>query len=92
MSLARRKLHRHTSCLKYPALEDARREDWVDSTTGEFTSPSSIGALLGNPSWEIHLLKFLAISGVGKIGPDNGGQVMALDTDGASKCDVPSNT
>jgi hypothetical protein len=51
--------------LRCPALEDARREAWVDNTTGAFTRRSSIGALLGNPRWEECLLKFLAISGVG---------------------------
>jgi hypothetical protein len=56
--------------LKCPSLEDARREAWVDNTAGAFTKPSPIGALLGNPRWEKRLLKFLAISGVGKIGPE----------------------
>jgi hypothetical protein len=56
--------------LRCPALEDARREAWVDNTTGAFTRPSSIGALLGNPRWEKRLLKFLSISGVCKLGPD----------------------
>jgi hypothetical protein len=56
--------------LRCPALEDVRREAWVNNTTGAFTRPSSIGALLGDPRWEKSLLKFLAISGVGKIGPD----------------------
>jgi hypothetical protein len=56
--------------LRCPALEDARREAWVDKTTGAFTRPSSFGALLGNLRWEKRLPKFLAISGVGKIGPD----------------------
>jgi hypothetical protein len=41
-----------------------------DITTGAFTRPSSIGLLLGNPRWEKRLRKFLAISGIGNIGPD----------------------
>jgi hypothetical protein len=64
------KMTRTHVMLRCLALEDARREAWVDNTTGAFTRPSSIGALLGNPRCEKRILKCLAISGVGKIGPD----------------------
>jgi hypothetical protein len=64
------KMTRAHVLLRCPALEDARREAWIDIKAGGFTRPSSIEALLGNPRWEKRLLKFLAISGVGKIGPD----------------------
>jgi hypothetical protein len=46
------KMTRTQVLLRCPALEDARREAWVDNTIGAFTRPSSIGALLGNPRWE----------------------------------------
>jgi hypothetical protein len=38
--------------------------------TDEFTRPSSIGQLLGNPRWEKRLLKFLQRTKIGRIGPD----------------------
>jgi hypothetical protein len=63
------KITRTHDLLRCPALEDARREAWIDTKTGAFTRQSSSGALLGNPRWGERLLKFLAISGVGKIGP-----------------------
>jgi hypothetical protein len=43
---------------------------WTDPLTGEFTRPSSIGQLLGNPRWEKRLLKFLQRTKIGRIGPD----------------------
>jgi hypothetical protein len=43
---------------------------WKDPTTGAFTRPRPIGALLGNPRWEKRLLKFLETTNVGKVGPD----------------------
>jgi hypothetical protein len=43
---------------------------WPDTTTGAFTRPRSIGALLGNPRWEKRLLKFLEKTTIGKVGPD----------------------
>jgi ribonuclease HI len=45
--------------LRCVAFEEFRRETWTDPLTGEFTRPSSIGQLLGNPRWEKRLLKFL---------------------------------
>jgi hypothetical protein len=42
----------------------------MDPLTGEFTRPSSIGQLLGNPRWEKRLLKFLQRTKIGLIGPD----------------------
>jgi hypothetical protein len=55
--------------LRCPAFEDVRREVWKDPTTGAFTRPRSIGALLGNPRWEKRLLKFLEKTTIGKVGP-----------------------
>jgi hypothetical protein len=43
---------------------------WKDPTTGAFTRPRSIGALLGNPRCEKRLLKFLEKTTIGKVGPD----------------------
>jgi hypothetical protein len=37
--------------LRCVAFEEFRRETWTDPLTGEFTRPSSIGQLLGNPRW-----------------------------------------
>ena len=56
--------------LRCPAFEDARREAWKDPTTGAFTRPRSIGALLGNPRWEKRLLPFLEQTNIGKVGPE----------------------
>jgi hypothetical protein len=56
--------------LRCPAFEDARREAWKDPTTGAFTRPRSIGALLGNTRWEKRLLSFLEKTNIGKVGPD----------------------
>jgi hypothetical protein len=56
--------------LRYPAFEDVRREVWKDLTTGAFTRPRSIGALLGNPRSEKRLLIFLEKPTIGKVGPD----------------------
>jgi hypothetical protein len=56
--------------LRCPAFEDARREAWKDPTTGAFTRPRSIGALLGNPRWEKRLRSFLEKTNIGKVGPD----------------------
>jgi hypothetical protein len=56
--------------LRCPAFEDTRREAWKDPTTGAFTWPRSIGALLGNPRWEKRLLSFLEKTNIGKVGPD----------------------
>jgi hypothetical protein len=56
--------------LRGPAPEDVRREVWKDPTTGAFTRPQSIGALLENPRWEKRLLKFLEKTTIGKVGPD----------------------
>jgi hypothetical protein len=51
-------------------FEDVRRKVWKDPTTGAFTRPRSIGALLGNPRWEKRVLKFLEKTTIGKVGPD----------------------
>jgi hypothetical protein len=56
--------------LRCVAFEEFRRETWTDPLTGEFTRPSSIGQLFGNPRWERRLLKFLQRTKVGRIGPD----------------------
>jgi hypothetical protein len=56
--------------LRCVAFEEFRRETWTDPLTGEFTRPSSIGQLLGNPRWEKRLLKFLQRTKIGRIGPD----------------------
>jgi hypothetical protein len=56
--------------LRCVAFEEFRRETWTDPLTGEFTHPSSIGQLLGNPRWEKRLLKFLQRTKIGRIGPD----------------------
>jgi hypothetical protein len=56
--------------LRCPAFEDVRGEVWKDPTTGAFTRPRSIGALLGNPRWDKRLLKFLAKTTIGNVGPD----------------------
>jgi hypothetical protein len=64
------KITRTHVLLRCPALEDARCKAWVDSRTGAFTRPSSIGALLRNLRSEKCLLKFLAISGIRKNGLD----------------------
>jgi hypothetical protein len=56
--------------LRCPAFEDVRREVWKDPTSGAFTQPRSIGALLGNPRWEKRLLKFVEKTTIGKVGPD----------------------
>jgi hypothetical protein len=56
--------------LRCVAFEEVRRETWTDPLTGEFTHPSSIGQLLGNPRWEKRLLKFLQHTKIGRIGPD----------------------
>jgi hypothetical protein len=45
--------------LHCPTFETVRGDVWKDPTTGAFTPPQSIGALLGNPRWETRLLKFL---------------------------------
>jgi hypothetical protein len=44
--------------------------DELDALTGEFTPPSSITQLLGNPRSEQRLLKFLQCTQIGRIGPD----------------------
>jgi hypothetical protein len=64
------KMTRTHVLLRCPTFEDARREAWNDPTTGAFTRPRSIGALLGNPRWEKRLLSFLEKTNIGKIGPD----------------------
>jgi hypothetical protein len=56
--------------LRCVAFEEFRRETWTDPLTGEFTRPSSIGQLLGNPRWDKRLLKFLQHTKIGRIGPD----------------------
>jgi hypothetical protein len=56
--------------LRCVAFEEFRHETWTDPLTGEFTRPSSIGQLLGNPRWEKRLLKFLQRTKIGRIGPD----------------------
>jgi hypothetical protein len=56
--------------LRCVAFEEFRRETWTDPLTGEFTRPSSIGQLLGNPRWETRLLQFLQRTNIGRIGPD----------------------
>jgi ribonuclease HI len=56
--------------LRCVAFEEFRRETWTDPLTGEFTRPSSIGQLLGNPRWEKRLLRFLQRTKKGRIGPD----------------------
>jgi hypothetical protein len=56
--------------LRCVAFEEFRRETWTNPLTGEFTRPSSIGQLLGNPRWEKRLLKFLQRTKIGRIGPD----------------------
>jgi hypothetical protein len=56
--------------LRCPAFEDVRREVWKDPTTGAFTRPRSIGALLGNPRWEKRSPQFLETTTIGKVGPD----------------------
>jgi hypothetical protein len=42
----------------------------ADPLTSEFTRPSSIGQLSGNPRWEKRLLKFLLHTKIARIGPD----------------------
>jgi hypothetical protein len=56
--------------IRCPAFEDVRREVWKDPTTGAFTRPRSIVALLWNPRWEKRLLKFLEKATNGKVAPD----------------------
>jgi hypothetical protein len=56
--------------LRCVAFEQIRRETWTDLLTGEFTRPSSIGQLLGNPRWEKRLQTFLHHTKIGRIGPD----------------------
>jgi hypothetical protein len=56
--------------LRCPTFEAVRPEVWKDPTTGAFTWPPSIGALLGNPRWEKRLFKFLEKPTIGKMGPD----------------------
>jgi hypothetical protein len=56
--------------LRCPAVKEVRREVLKDPTTGAFTRPRSIGALLGKPRWEKRLLKFLEQMTIGKVGPD----------------------
>jgi hypothetical protein len=56
--------------LRCPAFEDVQHEMWKDPTTGAFTRPRSIGALLGNLRWEKRLLKFLEKTTIGKVGPE----------------------
>jgi hypothetical protein len=46
--------------LRCVAIEEIRRETWTDPLTGEFTRPSSIGQLLGNPRWEKRLPMFFS--------------------------------
>jgi hypothetical protein len=55
--------------LRCPAFEDVRRDVWKDPTTGAFTWPRSIGALLGTPRWQQRLLKFLEKTTIRKVGP-----------------------
>jgi hypothetical protein len=64
------KMTRTHVLLRCSAFEDACREAWKDPTTGAFTRPRSIGALLGNPRWEIPLLSFVETTNIGKVGPD----------------------
>jgi hypothetical protein len=56
--------------LRCVAFEEFRRETWKDPLFSEFTRPSSIGQLLGNPRWEKRLLNFLQHAKLGGIGPD----------------------
>jgi hypothetical protein len=56
--------------LRWVAFEEFRRETWTDLLSGEFTCPSSIGQLLGNPRREKRLLNFLQRTKIGRIGPD----------------------
>jgi hypothetical protein len=56
--------------LRCGAFDEIRHETSTDPLTGEFTGPSSIGQLLGNPRWEKRLLKFLQRTKIGRIGPD----------------------
>jgi hypothetical protein len=56
--------------LRCVAFEEFGRETWTDPLTCEFTRPSSIGQLLGNPRWEKRLLHFLQRTKTGRIGPD----------------------
>jgi hypothetical protein len=55
--------------LRCVAFEGCRRRTWTDPLAGEFTRPSSIGQLLGNPRWEKRLLQFLQRTEIGRIGP-----------------------
>jgi hypothetical protein len=52
------------------SIREIRPETWMDPLTGEFTRPSSIGQLLGNPRWGKHRLQFLQRTKIGRIGPD----------------------
>jgi hypothetical protein len=56
--------------VRCPAFEDVRREVWNDPTTGAFTWPRSIAALLGNPGWDKRLLNFLENMTIGNVGPE----------------------
>jgi hypothetical protein len=64
------KMTRTHVLLRCPTFEDVCREVWKGPTTGAFTSPRSIGALLGNPRWEKRSLSFLEKTNIGKMGPD----------------------
>jgi hypothetical protein len=76
-----------------PTFEAVRREVWKDPTTGAFTRPRLIGALLGNPRWETRLLKFLETTAIGKVRPDKSTTRLegSLDTrNGATSWKIPS--